>query len=78
MTANAFLASALRGSWAEGPLRRKGNRGKLGQEVDMDIFWLAPVGLAAVAFLIGFYLVTMRNAGERTDGKILTDKPSRR
>ena len=45
-------------------------------EVFMDIFWLVPVGLAVVAFLIGFYLMTMRHPSERTDGTILTDKPS--
>jgi|GEM_PF-3925725 len=44
----------------------------------MDVFWLVPVALAFLAFLIGFYLVTMRDAGERIDGKILTDKASPR
>ena len=42
----------------------------------MDIFWLVPAGLVVVAFLIGFYLVTARKTSGRTDGKILTDKPS--
>jgi hypothetical protein len=42
----------------------------------MDIFWIVPVLLAGVAFVIGFYLVTMRHPSHRIDGKILTDKPA--
>jgi len=42
----------------------------------MDIFWLVPVCVVGGAFVWGFYLMITREAGDRKDGKILTDKPS--
>ena len=41
----------------------------------MDYFWLIPVAIAVVVTLWAFYAYIRRNATERKDGTVLTDKP---
>jgi len=44
----------------------------------MDYFWIIPVAIAAFLAMWGFYAYIKRNAGEREDGTIVTDQPSKR
>jgi hypothetical protein len=44
----------------------------------MDFFWIIPCGIVALVFIGILYLAITRDAGERIDGEIITDKPSGR
>lgn len=46
----------------------------------MDLFWLLPVVAVVVVGAVAFYVKIMKDGGtgERTDGKVLLDRPAKR
>jgi hypothetical protein len=48
----------------------------IGVQTCMDIFWLIPVGIVGIAFLVGFVAYMMRRPLSPSNPQVLVDKSS--